>query len=61
MRAAISSFCDYVTEWLRVVKQPYEQSVRAAFLSSQPVQPKDVIPIIGHLAVSACRWVACVT
>jgi len=55
MRAAISSFCDYVTEWRRVVKQPYEQSVRAAFFSSQPVQPKNVIPIFGHLAVSACR------
>jgi hypothetical protein len=54
MQAAISSFCDYLAEVRRVVKQPFERLVPAAFFSYHPVQPEDVIQVFGHLAVSAC-------
>jgi hypothetical protein len=67
MRAAISSVCDYLTEWRPVVKQPFELPVPAAFFSSHPVQPKDVIqvflqflPVGGLLALRECNSVTAV-
>lgn len=67
MRTAISNFCDYLTEWRRVVKQPFERHVPPAFFSSHPVQPKDVIqvslqflPVGGLLALRECDSVTAV-
>ena len=61
MLTIISSFCDYVTEGRRAVKQLFDRPVPADIFSSHPVQPKDVIQVFGPLAFSACRWLACVT